>query len=219
MDPARFIEGDERDRAVAALRKYFSSYTGSRFEVLADHDSPNEFTARDFVAVSTLSVNVPSAAVIWLLEDGLEQVRELLAKIPGDVRIWDDDADLSPDGAAWQLWALVRRHRWPEGKVPASGIGPTKASKLLAAKRPHLVPVYDAYVAGALLDDPSDDYWSVWQERLRGDSGRALRDACDELKSEAGVPHSVSVLRVLDVAIWMRVHGARADAPAFWSTD
>jgi len=223
-DPKSFISGAEKDRAVRSLACYFKSFTGSHFERFMDHDRPNEFTANDFLAVSMLGVNIPASAAIWLRNEGRAEVKTLLAEIgPADRHIWDPGADLSATSAATRLWRLARRHRWPEGEA-ASGLGRTKASKLLAAKRPNLLPVYDKHVAAALLTDPADNDWVLWHQRFQGAGSQEIRRAIDDLRTEVQIPSDVAVLRVLDVAIWMRVHGYRYsnelsdfnNAPRFW---
>ena len=206
-DPARYVTGDRRDQAIRDLRSYFDRYTGSRFDVFADTGSPYAFTSGDFLAVSMLGVEVPANAAIWILEDGVEQIAGLLQRIPTTLRIGDDAVDFSPDGPARQLWDLLRNRRWPDDGPAKSGLGPTKLSKLLAAKRPHLFPVYDAYIAATLLHDDGQSDWDAWQERFSGEKGRELRLRCETLRSDAGLSDRVSVLRVLDVAIWMQAHG------------
>lgn len=227
-DPLEFITGDERGRAKLALECYFRSYTGSYFERFLDSDHPDEFTAMDFLAVSMLSVTVPAKAAIWMMNDGREEAAGLLSGIGTfDLSIADARADLSSSGPAQELWRLLRRRRWPEGEA-ASGLGRTILSKLLAAKRPYLIPVYDKHVAAALFEDVHQDAWALWQERFQEDAGRELQIAAESLRLEAKIPPNVSALRVLDVSIWMRVHGYRfcsdervlrfADAPKFWAS-
>ena len=104
----------------------------------------------------------------------------------------------------------------------------------MASKRPQLIPVYDQYVAKALLEDPTENDWLAWQDRLSGPSGEALRDEVaalvqatdqDQQVSPAW-QHSISVLRVLDIVVWMRVHGWKfapsltdelSSKPSFWA--
>lgn len=227
-DPLAFIAGEERSRAGYSLKCYYCSHTGSYFERFLDGDHPYEFTANDFLAVSMLSVNVPAKAAIWMTNDGREKVAELLRGVGSfDLFIGDDRSDLSPDGPAGQLWRLLRSRRWPEGEG-ASGLGRTILSKLLAAKRPHLIPVYDKHVGATLLEDQDQDIWELWQQRFQGEAGRELQAAAESIRTDAGIPPDVSVLRILDISIWMRVHGYRycsddqvrqlVDAPQFWNS-
>ncbi|HSH59276.1 MAG TPA: DUF6308 family protein [Acidimicrobiales bacterium] len=137
--------GLPKSRPREDLRAYFREdhrgYTGSWFERIVDSDHPNRITPRDVAAVATLSVKVPAHVTIWLLGDGAERVRALREQIPVDQAIWDVDADLGPDGPAEELWQALRKATWAGH---SKRMGFTKTSKLLAAKRPHLIPIYDS---------------------------------------------------------------------------
>lgn len=161
-DPAWFFEDERWDQAIVALSDYFARYEGSWFDLLADHDHPYRITARDIVAVSMLQVQIPIRTAIWLLGDGAAEVTALLERIPLDWVIWQRDADLTRDGAAWRLWNAIDSNWWPLGSADP-GMGPTKISKLLAAKRPNLVPIQDSLVRrGIFGDEEPADYWKHW---------------------------------------------------------
>lgn len=188
-----YTTGEERDCAVASLREYMATFTGPAFERLADSDRMR-YSERDIVAVTMLGVDIPARVSLWLLSrEGQAETTALLGDIP-DTSIWDDEADLSPAGSAQTLWHLLSsRH----------GMGRTKTSKLMTVKRPDLVPIYDTYVGRALgLADVND--WLCWQDMLRGRPD--VISAAKELAIEAGAT-SLSVLRTLDVVVWMREHG------------
>ena len=70
--------------------------------------------------------------------------------------------------------------------------------KLLARKRPHLIPVYDAVVKCALGKPKS--FWRSLHEAISADE-HGLRPRLAELRAD--VPYQVSDLRILDVVIWM----------------
>ncbi|MFF4147786.1 DUF6308 family protein [Streptomyces sp. NPDC001698] len=76
------------------------------------------------------------------------------------------------------------------------------AGKLLARKRPRLLPVYDRVVRCA-LGHPRPSFWLALHAALRVDD-RALQRQLLTLRQAAGVPETVSALRVCDVAVWMR---------------
>ncbi len=145
------------------------------------------------LAVSMLSVDVPARASLNLIAS--DDARQLLAEIPA-VTIWDDPALLDLGQPAWKLWDIVRAQ---------DDIGPTIASKLLAAKRPALLPVHDQHVANALEFGPSD--WGFWQQVASDPDASALTSAVQEVMAEASVPSNVSVLRGIDVVVWMVTHG------------
>lgn len=134
-----------------AIDRYFyrDRYTGSLFERLADTTEPDYFTAKDIVAVSMLSVNVPADVAVWLLlDEGREETHDLLRQIPVDLDIWDAAQHIAPNSPLWRLWLLLSGQK---------GIGTTICSKLLAAKRPRLVPIQDRVVNS--LFEPHDDFW------------------------------------------------------------
>ena len=134
------------DHAQNAFDDYFAvnvqtgqpCFTGSKFEEIAGDEHPNEFTARDIVAVSMLSVKVPAAVSMWLLlGEGRDKTSELLKQIPASLDIWEAEEHLAEGKPLWKLWEkLIGRH----------GVGDTISSKLLAAKRPRLAPIWDRVV-------------------------------------------------------------------------
>jgi hypothetical protein len=75
------------------------------------------------------------------------------------------------------------------------------AGKLLARKRPSLIPVYDEIVRCAF--GWPEDIWKALRDALRQDDG-SFRTVLEGLKKRAGIPRQVTLLRILDVAIWMR---------------
>ena len=199
-----FREGEWMDWAVQALRVYCRGqhpnggpeFTGSCFEQLAGSD-PHVVSADDLVAVSTLGVDVPGRAAIWILGDGRDEISAHLRGIP-QIEITSDDerevdearAALTDDGPADKLWRLMNGQ---------NGLGPVKTSKILATKRPGLLPVYDQHVANA-LELPNDRFWlPMWQsmQEAREQVGEAVREAKVD----------VSLLRAADIVIWMHEHG------------
>jgi len=81
------------------------------------------------------------------------------------------------------------------------GAGWVTAGKLLARKRPALIPVYDNVVRCAF--GWPQNAWTALRNALRHDDG-SFRAMLDSVRQGAGVPCHVTSLRVLDVAIWMR---------------
>ncbi|MEU7428240.1 DUF6308 family protein [Streptomyces sp. NPDC040750] len=201
----RFISSDQ---AVIDLRRYFgvgqppgsASFTGRRFEQLAGGgDRPtaaNVVTADDLIAVQTLSVTVPAEAALEILE-GVVGIRlsELLHEIPNDVEMVEvAPADLATGSPADDAWRLLTNQ---------PGIGWVTAGKILARKRPRLLPVYDQVVR-CILGRPKS-FWLELHAALRADD-RALHNELVALRRSAQVPETVSALRVCDVVLWMRHH-------------
>lgn len=193
-------------QAVVDLRRYFGidlppdgvPFTGSRFEHLAGGgDRPevaDRVTAEDLVAVQTLSVTVPAPVALDLLEGHLgAHLSDLLRVVPADLDMAQaDTVHLKQGSPAYRAWELLFGQR---------GVGWVTAGKLLARKRPRLLPVYDDVVRCA-LGHPTD-FWLTLQAALRED-GAALHRQLLELRQAAGLPETVSALRVCDVVVWMR---------------
>lgn len=192
-----YFEGASEALAVAALRSYYAPnhhWTGSAFDRLTAGTPADVFTADDILAVTMLSVDVPPRAALALLDD--RDVRDLLTRIPSAASLWDQPEVLARDGFAWRLWDLV------DG---LSGVGPTIASKILAAKRPRLIPIYDQHVARAL--HPASSQWAFWQSVAHDPGAEHLQSLVQGAMKSAGVPHYVCTLRAIDVVVWMREHG------------
>ncbi|MEU6578292.1 DUF6308 family protein [Streptomyces sp. NPDC046805] len=201
-------------QAVVDLRRYFGidlppgavPFTGSRFEHLAGGgDRPeiaDRITAEDLVAVQALSVTVPAPVALDLLEGRLgARLSGLLQAIPRDIDMVEAEvSDLAPGSPAARAWQLL------EGQ---SDVGWVIAGKLLARKRPRLLPVYDKVVRCA-LGRPRPSFWLPLHDALRADD-RALHRQLLALRQVAGLPETVSALRVCDVAVWM---GHRAEGHA-----
>lgn len=204
-----FLDGvkatDVRPDVASALENYFSErsggYTGSQFETLIKDSDPLVITAHDLIAITTLSVDVPVKAMLWILSDnGQRELSEHLREIPDDIDIWDDQAGdiFSDDGHVMKLWRALGRANWPIPE-PGGGLGGiTKRSKILAAKRPRLIPVLDRVVKGTLPE--SENIWVSIQNVLRVED---YRTKLMKVLQHADVPDSVSLLRRIDVVIWM----------------
>ena len=105
-------------------------------------------------------------------------------------------------GAAWQLWNLIARACWPQPDG-STGMGTTKISKLLAAKRPSLIPVHDSRIRDAVFGgkDPVN-YWEPWTQLHRSSEGARLRDSQPVFGAEAGVGSHLSSPRIIDIVLW-----------------
>lgn len=168
--------------------RYFTSFTGRRFEHFGAVGDPNRFDSSDLVAVEALSVQVPPEAAAKLLVTEPDRFNALLRRIPRSVDIWDVSRETLQDGPAAELHMLLRT-------LP--GVDWVIAGKLVAAKRPRLIPILDTKVRG-LIQPPTSRFWiSMWDE-LSDESRRAtVAQVC------AGAPADVSLLRRIDVALWM----------------
>jgi hypothetical protein len=113
---------------------------------------------------------------------------------------WDDlgtpeAAPLIASGSpADRAWHLLNSEE-------ATGIGWVTAGKLLARKRPRLIPVYDRVVR-CVFAPPKNSFWTWLHEQLQADGGRLPRSLA-KLHADTGLPSTVSAIRVLDVVVWM----------------
>ena len=194
-----------RDLLTADTRKavetYFTrdSYAGTAFNLLGDND-PYTLNSDDVLAARFLGVDIKPPAVRALLMDAdiRYRVTALLHDIDPSIRLWDAAAGdaITPAG---DLWTLL------EG-VP--GIGWVIASKLLARKRPHLIPIADALV-WEYLQPPKEQFWETLRQVLQD---AELRQTIEEvLRPEAlrsaEMMEKISTIRLLDVAVWMHMKG------------
>lgn len=201
VDPMRFFQDELAAQAATWLAGYAKSYTGRYFERLALHENNDRDRVNpyDFAAVSTLSVQVPPEAVIALMEPRLaHEVHMYLRRIP-DGPIWDSDIPLGPGSPADLLWKMMESLK---------GMGRTITSKLMAAKRPALFPIYDSVVAEMLYVSEKVNTWELWRARLMGPEGEAMRAAVTKVIDLAesvdgglrfGRP---SILRAIDIVVW-----------------
>ncbi|MFF9585614.1 DUF6308 family protein [Streptomyces achromogenes] len=169
---------------------------------MARPEVADRITAEDLVAVQTLSVTVPAPVALNILEGPLGvRLSGLLCDIPRDTDMADAEAaGLAPKSPAARAWQLLEDQ--PD-------VGWVIAGKLLARKRPRLLPVYDKVVRCA-LGRPRPSFWLALHAALGADD-RALHRRLLALRQNTGVPETVSALRVCDVAVWM---GHRAQAHA-----
>lgn len=202
--PKKWIVGESLPNAVYSLTRYFQDFTGSWFDRLAGGSPPNQLTPADLLAVSMLSVTVPARATVWILHEGADEIEGLLAQVPTDVDIWDDGGAIADDGPLCALWTRLQQPsaQW-EGGEDANGIGAVIASKLLARKRPRLVPMFDPVVVDALGVYETGHYWQSWKDAF-GDP--ELLPAVEAARAEAAQTYpdiaALSALRVMDIVIW-----------------
>lgn len=189
-DAYRLVEAYYNPAPQAYLGAKDVLFAGRYFDELPGNYS-RFFTVGDLAAASLLDVRFGPHTVLELLER--DQCNALLAEIPTGVTLWEATAEqLDEASAAWQLWRRL---------VSIPGVRQTRASKLLARKRPHLMPILDSVIVERLGLDGLDG----WQA-LRVAVTPELRVRIDEL-AQAATDHAAarpSTLRLLDVATWMR---------------
>lgn len=212
------LQSEDDHAAVCLLTRYFGpvigdpdSYTGSVWD---DWDPSgrrerdiDEFTADDCMAVTLLSVNVPGQAAHSLLVRGRARYSALLTEVGPDRDLVEVSEPITDDWPASVLYRAVR-------ELPQ--VGRTKTSKLLARKRPALLPIWDSIIGG--VTQAGENFWEPLRQELRADDA-ALHRRLLRLRDQAGLTPCLTALRVFDVVCWMegKDKGYKAldeDAPA-----
>jgi len=199
--------------AVGLVKEYFSDdpatglarYSGAYFDRLGGGgDRPEvayQLTAEDLLAVSMLSVPVVRYYALHVLDYRGREISGLLVQIPVDVKLADDEAEglIARGGPAWELWELLRDIKpRPQDR---NHLGPVAAGKLLARKRPQLLPVYDSHVKKVLKRPQADQMW--WRDlRCQLTQDDDLVRELKAVRTRAGAGH-LSLLRTFDVMCWM----------------
>lgn len=191
-DAIRAAVAPPANELLAAYYDPQGPFAGATFDMLPNND-PDSFTPEDIVAASLLDVRFTPLAVRALLDPAGEPAIKLSA-IRSDVQLWDEDAEEAL-GEANDAWRVLRK---------VDGVGPTRASKLLARKRPGLIPIVDSVIRNA-LPSLEPDSWEAFRTALRSGD---LRNEVLAARPE-NAPNDTTILRLIDVAVWMRCSGSR----------
>lgn len=153
----------------------------------------------DIQSTALLSVPLQPVTMIAIMELN-DELEADLSEIPTRLDLADAPDAVEPwDG----IWVHANAAHWTLRQVP--GVARTVASKLLARKRPALLPVWDTRVAQILGSASVDNDWLLVQSIVRTHS-RALetlrRDLLLRLDHDDRVA-ALTPLRVLDIAMWM----------------
>jgi Family of unknown function (DUF6308) len=196
--------------AIQQLRDYYAPapehrggivHTGSLFDTWAGGGDgaavADRFTADDLVAASLVGVTVPGRTAILLLDRQAEKYHKLLEAIGPDRDLVEvGDGEINPQWPAWRAHDRMRT---------LDGLDWVGAARLLARKRPRLLPAYDRVVRAVLGGEHY--YWEPLRESLRADGG-ALHSRLLRIRDQADVPALISAIRVFDIIAWMDAQGA-----------
>jgi hypothetical protein len=212
-----------RTYALELLRKYFRRdehgyvYSGAVFDTYPTDpacgardvaDTANQVNDSDLVALSLLGIHVTGYAALAITQYHAPRIRELLSAIPADARIEtkDSEALLARGAPAWRLWELLRDI---QVRASDSRFGAVAAGKLLARKRPGLIPIEDSKVAcvfGRPAPDRDERWWddvrTAMLDRHVTANGTTFLEYLDSFRDAAGLGH-LPLLRVLDIIGWM----------------
>lgn len=172
-----------------ALYEYFdacSTFAGHTFDSLGDNP-PDRITSDDLFAVTLLDLSWSPSTVRWLLGGLAQQVSTLLGSIDGSTTMWDSARGCQELVKAETLWGLLNG-------IP--GVGPTRIGKLMARKRPLLVPIADSVVISAVGTSGS-----TWRTLRYCFQQQSFQQAVESVRPSNAA--DASLLRIFDVAIWM----------------
>lgn len=200
----KILNPDAEGQAVRVLEHYFKplegrnkGFTGGCWDTFDPSGkraaSADVFTADDLVACALLSAPIPGRAAFDLLQERRDEFNDALGAIGPDrdfVELESTEGDeFGPVRALYRLLKTVHE------------VGETTATKLLARKRPRMVPIVDSVLVKKVFNG-SSRHWQPLLEALRADD-RRLWDRLVRLHARAELPAEVSVLRVFDVLAWM----------------
>jgi transposase len=169
-----------------AVAAYFRDpgFAGMTFSELGSNP-PYEIVADDLLAVSLLDITWRPQVVRILLVTHKRELSRLLAEIPRAVDLWDaTDDDLRSIDLMW------------DALISIEGIGTASATKILARKRPRVCPISDSLVIKAV--DVPGRTWDVLRCLLQDPLARTDVEALRPPEAA-----TASLLRVLDVALWV----------------
>lgn len=169
-----------------------SAFEGNLLERIGQNH-PTRITIDDLLAITMLDVSANPRGIRRLIYDAdvSRKITEFLDDIPLDMDIWDAPNEvLGPDGSAQKLWRYLKK--------PGTRISKVTAGKLLARKRPQLIPIVDKVIKRIIQVSAADE-WEFFATYLSPPQRRQRLTAL----MPGGLDPGVSILRLLDVALWM----------------
>jgi len=181
--------------AVAKLKEYFhgGKFAGAAFNKFCEAEnaeSPNRLTASDVLALSLLSDPVATNAVMKLVNQDVWE--KYLLELGADREFVSVPSAQIMNGTwlGYKIETLLR-------EIP--GVGETTATKLLARKRPNLVPIVDSKVRLAVGNPRS--YWRGLYQWLTMNNGANV-ELLERMRADANLQNE-SVIRIFDVLAWL----------------
>jgi hypothetical protein len=190
-----------------ALDTYFHGtprqFSGSLFDSFGGGgdrpDVENQITREDVLAVAAVNASVPAAvASLLLTQPASGRLATWLRQLPTDIDLWDAEDDTL--ATATKAWDEIRTIH--EAGTTSAADGGFAANKLLARKRPRMIPLYDEKVRGVVHLAEGASWWFSLRDAMRvdGEDNEVRFRVCAAMR-EADVGY-VSVLRGLDVILW-----------------
>src|SRR5690625_700709 len=195
------LEKIVKTRGTEYITGYFDrGISGAQFNSFrSDPEASNRIPLADLDSVNLLALSVPWAAGLAILGTNADRITDLLTQIPdrplGTLEKPEFEKHLGPKSAAMDLWRLLRG----KGRREYDGMGPARVSKLMARKRPHLIPIRDSIVVRVAGFKDRDNDWELWWQTLR--ENEELESQAERLRQAAKQPE-LSTLRVFDILLW-----------------
>jgi hypothetical protein len=179
------------------LDDYFLSgnYTGQDFEFYSRSSNPYRFDGNDIAALMCLSISPKENIASDLLRLSTNEMFHL-EPTEREKAIWNRPRSDFEIGS--------RFHNLFDELCRIPNVASVVASKLMASKFPHSIPIYDRDVS-ALLNHP-ENWWLDWHETMQSNG---LRKRLISLRESVGL-QEVSLLRIADVSLWMEAQRRKA---------
>jgi hypothetical protein len=211
-EPMRFSEAPlwvrgEKSKIESHFNNYFEKkigddakkvWHGQHFEWFANRVERDRFTEVDLAAIGALSVELKAQTARELIEDRDGALRSLLREC--ELWVATHGGDISDSGlsSGWLEKGSCFNELWYELIKPERvDLGPVKASKLMAAKYPGLIPIRDSQVSWLLGVADNEPWWKPMRELAI-----EVKSELDDLTLNRDDIH-VTALRKLDVVLWM----------------
>ncbi len=168
----------------------------------------DQVTNSDLIALGMLGIRVTGYEALAITDHQHHEIQSLLAAIPADARIEDDASAglLTRGGHAWKLWELLRDIK---DRTKDARFGAVAAGKLMARKRPDLIPIEDSRIAAAFgrkSPDRDEDWWDDVRSAAcchqPAAGGAILWPYLTRIRDREHKGH-LPILRVLDIIGWM----------------
>jgi hypothetical protein len=206
-----WLSDDHFECAVSLLSGYLEGFRGREFDVLARTTDPFVIEPNDLRAVRRLSVGFPRSFVECLEQEKSKRyVHAILQQIPTGVLLEDLSCEeygrlLAPGSVASNAWRELANCM----KQAGSRNPYVAASKLLAAKRPGLLPLEDSLVRKA-LKTKRRDIWRVIHCLLRDP---VILKGLKKLRRAVPAARGLTLDRILDIVAWRKGRGDRCRTP------
>jgi hypothetical protein len=179
-----------------SLNRYFGIngeteiFQGRNFEWFLSKSQNGIFTPFDFLAIGSLSVEIPAESQRLLLEDAGSKYENLIGACLEYV-----NSNQASEALSW-IWKTGNplESLYTELR-DVRGIGPVVCSKLMAAKFPDIIPIRDSKVEALLGCEESVSWWQPVLEVFA---------SVEAVLNRLSTGHfNATNLRKLDVILWM----------------